>query len=487
MTSCLLIRARDTYSQERRYILDLVLGEWLGLEYRFEPSESSVLSIQLIGDTRQTELILPDVLFATQPEDWLTERSMPELPLVRLSTSAAGRGNVTLASDDSVPMSVPVLYGRPRSGCAIEAVDTGATLAVDIFGSVFFCVTRYEELVRGERDRHGRFPATSSIAAREGFTDRPLVDEYVGLLWSTIERLWPTLTRKPSEFRLQLTHDVDHPWATLGKSFATVTHAAGGDLVRRRDLRLATRRVGSYVASFAGRVGQDPFNTFDFIMRTSERHGLQSTFYFIAGRTSGTPRSAWYADDIDGTYRLTDPPVVRLLRQIHERGHSIGLHASYGTFQSAEDTHAQFASLRDTCRRTGIDQETWGVRQHYLRFSNPGTWRNHESAGLDYDSSVGFAERLGFRAGTCREYPVFDVPAGRRLALRERPLVVMDTTLFDDPTIALDEAASRILAIADACRRQRGDAVLLVHNSSLAGGRRQAFYRDLVEALASPA
>jgi peptidoglycan/xylan/chitin deacetylase (PgdA/CDA1 family) len=211
-------------------------------------------------------------------------------------------------------------------------------------------------------------------------------------------------------------------------------------------------------------------------MDTSERHGLQSTFYFMAGDA---------ANDIDGQYRLSDPPVARLLRQIHDRGHAIGLHTTYGSYRSTERIRGEFDALTAACRAVGFDQPTWGVRQHFLRFENPQTWRSQEAAGLDHDSTLGFADRVGFRAGTCREYPLFDLLDRRALRLRERPLLVMDATFSGYMNIELDAAATRTRAIVDACRRHRGDAVLLFHNSSLSGARQRAHYIELVERLAS--
>jgi hypothetical protein len=480
----LLVRAPDTYAAERRYIFDVVLSEWLGLEYHLEPTDGSHVSIQVVGDTRGMKLTLPDVLFATSRGEWCTERSMPSAPLARLAARAEWPSAGAPGEHQSLVRPLPVVFGEPNAaGQPWRVTEAGIALSVDVFGSAFFCLARYEEVVRSDRDKHERFPASASIAAAEGFVDRPIVDEYVDLLWMAMQSQWPELTRRRSPFRLRLTHDVDHPWAAFGERAVTVAHAVGGDLVRRRDPALAARRVRAYVGALAGRVDGDPFNTFDFLMTTSERHGLQSVFYIIAGRTTGTPRSAWYAGGVDGSYRLSDPPVARLLQRIHDRGHEVGLHASYGTYQSAELTRAQFEALKTACRSVGFDQPTWGVRQHYLRFENPGTWRNHESAGLDYDSTLGFADQVGFRAGTCREYPLFDLLARRRLRLRERPLLVMDTTLFDDRGLGLDATALRTLGIVDACRRQNGDAVLLFHNSNLAGARLRAFYSDLVQEL----
>jgi peptidoglycan/xylan/chitin deacetylase (PgdA/CDA1 family) len=478
----LLVRAPVSRTAERRYVLDVVLSEWLGFEYRLEPIDGSLVQMQLIDDSSRSTLTLPDVFLATPDDTWLTERSMPATPLAAVAPEAhPNRPGEAWAPSRTVP----ILFGVPNpKGRPWESTDRGLTLSVDVLGSVFFCLTRYEEIVGKVRDRHERFPASASIAATEGFLDRPIADEYVDLLWSAMKTLWPQLVRTPRRFRLRLTHDVDHPWATYGRPMASVAHAVGGDLVRRRDAALAIQRVRAYAAAARGRVDQDPFNTFDLLMETSERHGLQSVFNFIAGTTAEKPRPAWYAADIDGGYRLDDPPIARLLAQIHDRGHEVGLHASYGTFGSAEQTIAQFRRLKSACQAVGFEQPVWGVRQHYLRFENPGTWRNQELAGLDYDSTLGYADRPGFRGGSCREYPLFDLQARRAMTLRERPLVVMDATLLDDPAVTLDEAAARMVGIVDACRRQHGDAVVLFHNSSLAGRRRHAFYRDLVKELA---
>ena len=478
----LFVRAPATYGAERRYVLDVVLSDWLGLEYDLALEDGPRVSIQLAGDSNGRELTLPDVLFATPSADWLTERSMPARPLARLNAGARpspnphGPGGAW--SGGHLPVVMPVVFGEVGArDDAIEETPTGLALAIDVFGSVFFMLTRYEEIARRVRDEHERFPGFASLAAAEEFLERPLADEYVDLLWRAIKALWPTLERRSSAFRLRLTHDVDQPWAALGQGPSAVGHAIAGDLLRRRDPALAIRRARALLAARTGRVDSDPFDTFDLLMETSEQFGLKSTFYFQAGRT-GTR--------FDGIYRLSDPPIARLLRRIHVRGHEIGLHGGYGSWRSTELIRAEFEALKTACRAGDSDQATWGVRQHYLRFENPETWRSQELAGFEHDSTVGFADNIGFRAGTCREYRVFDLLDRRPMNLRERPLVIMDATLFGYMSLNLDEAAARARAIVSDCRRHGGDAVLCYHNSSLAGSRERAHYRELIEALARP-
>jgi hypothetical protein len=262
-----------------------------------------------------------------------------------------------------------------------------------------------------------------------------------------------------------------------------VARSFAGDLLRRHDPDLALRRARAVIESCVGRVDHDPENTFDFLMDTSERLGLRDTFYFLTQATAQTSHQDRSFDGTVARYRLSDPPIVALLGRIHARGHEVGLHASYQSYLSAEQTRSEFDALVVGCRAAGFDQPTWGVRQHFLRFQNPQTWRNHEEAGLAHDSTLGFADQVGFRAGTCREFPIFDLLAHRRLGLRERPLVVMDATLFEYLALTLDEAASLARSIVSECRRHGGNAVMLYHNSWLMGQRQRTHYRELVAEL----
>jgi hypothetical protein len=155
------------------------------------------------------------------------------------------------------------------------------------------------------------------------------------------------------------------------------------------------------------------------------------------------------------------------MARIANRGHEIGVHPSYRTYRDPARTKAEFESVRDAAANEGVDQNVWGGRQHYLRWSNPDTWQNWTDAGLSYDSTLGYPERPGFRCGVCREFSAFNLLRRERLALRERPLVVMDESLFGYMKLDWNEAADTMKALNDTCRRWAGDFTLLWHNSSL--------------------
>ena len=137
--------------------------------------------------------------------------------------------------------------------------------------------------------------------------------------------------------------------------------------------------------------------------------------------------------------------------------------------------------MQSCCSSEGITQATWGGRQHFLRWAAP-LWPAYEHAGLAYDTSLSFADKPGFRAGICCEYPVFDLAEHKALRLRERPLVAMETTLLQYLSLDDDAALERLAALKETCRRFGGDFTLLWHNDHLfwRGGRR--VYREALAA-----
>jgi Family of unknown function (DUF7033) len=437
----LIVEAPPGYEAERRYVLDVILGDRLGLDWTLCTVDRPDVRISLAGQPDGTCVLVPDVLFATPREDWLTPRS---LPAVRKS-----RG-------------LPVLYG---------AAPDGGRLEVDVFGSAFFMLTRYEELVVGDRDQHGRFPASASIAAHAGFLGTPIVDRYVDLLADALLRNWPGLPLRHREYGVILTHDIDDPLASLGHGPRDFARQLAGDVVRRRDARLALRRIRSVRDHRL-----DPHNTFDFLMDVSERHNLRSAFYFLAYRDQRAR---------DGAYLFEHPLVRQLISHIGRRGHEVGLHPSFCTHRDAARTREEYVRLRRVADVEGVHQGEWGGRQHFLRWENPQTWRNWEAAGLAYDATLAYPEAVGFRTGTCHPYRVFDLEQRRPLSLREMPFQVMDGTLLTLMALGPDAARAAVLDIAAECRRYGGLLGILWHNNTfLRSGREQRWYEELVAAVA---
>jgi hypothetical protein len=430
----LIVRHPPGRIAERHYAYAVVLGEFLGLDYSLEEVEGSPDVILTLSGDEGRELRVPDVFLAIPEAEWLTAASL-----------APG---------------IPALYARNG--------------VVDAFGAAFFFLTRYEEVVRRERDHHGRFEAKSSLSYAAGLLDQPLVDEYVDRLGQQLHALWPTLPLRQHRYELVLTHDVDDPLYAPRASFKGLVANCLKDVGQRRDAALLVNRARSWF----GDSSADPYDTFDFLMDESERLGLPSRFYFIAALQRG---------EHDWRYELGDPFTDALFAKIKRRGHHVGLHPSYLSYRDADRYAAEAQALRRVAERHGVDLEPLEGRQHYLRFETPDTWRIAAAAGMRVDSTLAYAEQVGFRSGTCREHPVFDIKERRALALRERPLTVMEGTLFDYMRLTPAAALAELRKARDTVRRFGGKMVLLWHNSSLQSHHDRSLYREALKILATVA
>lgn len=346
----------------------------------------------------------------------------------------------------------------------------------DILGLTYWMLSRLEEVSRHDLDQHGRFPATSSHAYKHGYLERPVVDEWLDILGQLIKMQWPLANLRRHEFGIRLSHDVDSPSLYGFKSWTKLARMMGGDLVKRRNpkafvtapyVRLMTRKRLHRA---------DPHNTFAWLMELSEANGLSSAFYFICGQTNKAR---------DADYDLGHPAIRELLREIHARGHEIGLHPSYDTYQKPELISKEADRLRRVCDEEGIEQDQWGGRMHFLRWEQPKTLRAWAAAGMDYDSTLGYADRPGFRSGTCFEYPAYDPVAQEALSLTLRPLVVMECTVIDEKYMGLGYTSSTVRTftrLQDTCRKVRGQFSILWHNSYLTRLDAKLLLNQLVQA-----
>lgn len=464
MSHSLLISHPPGCKEERNYAFEVMFGQFLGLSHECREIPGDVVRVQLANAPEAGSLLWPDIFFQKYCNKQFTSALLPSKPLSLWNVAR------DLAEAQITKSIIPIIYGKPlESGKWFEHKGNTIRLGLDITGSVFFMLIRFEEIVVPDRDEHNRFPARASLAYQEGFLERPIVDEYVEILWTCMQRLWPRLKRKERNYQVFLTHDVDHPLGAINKTWPQVMRNIAGDILRRKNLNLAYRR---FIAKCSKMEDLDPYNTFEFIMDMSERYGLKSIFYFKAGVSNSR---------FDVYYDLSSPWIKSLISRIHERGHEIGLHTSYEAYRDFRTIRSEFERLLTVLHSLKITQEKWGVRQHYLRFEVPTTWQACEDVGLDYDATVGFADHVGFRCGTCHEYPLFNLKTRRILHLRELPLIIMDMTLLYYMSLQPEQVIEKIERLSNICRLYGGTLSLLWHNTELTQSWQTRLYMEILE------
>lgn len=440
-----------TFGPERGYVLRVILSEWLGLQFVEESGNVEGLQITRIGGPESGTLEIADVLFSTPMERWLTISSLP-------TAIRSWKPNPIL---EGVPTALGVLFGHElQHGDYLTETPGRVQLGVDVFGTAFFMLTRYEEVVDRRRDEFERFSSQLSILHHSALLQRPIVNELVELLWWALRRLWPDLIRKPRAYRCLLSCDVDNVsimGASPLRAFRRVAGSSVRDALREGPWYSMFGRAATHWSAWRGRPNADEFDDFDFLMDQADEHGCKFVFNFIAGHG---------ASGRDGIYDVGRLGIRALMRRIHERGHELGFHGSYESFRNAGLVGSEFGRLFNIAAAEGVTQAEWGGRQHYLRWEAPTTWQAYDDAGLAYDSTLSYADLPGFRCGTCYEFPVFNLLTRRTLTLRERSLTVMEASLLKPAYMGLNiaDAVKMVVALSDQCRRYGGDFSLLWHN-----------------------
>ncbi|MCW8965549.1 MAG: polysaccharide deacetylase family protein, partial [Candidatus Pacearchaeota archaeon] len=249
----------------------------------------------------------------------------------------------------------------------------------------------------------------------------------------------------------------------------------GARLVRDRNYYLAVTDFMNYFLSKFGIYNYDSYyNNLKWIMDVNEKEGNKVAFYFI-------PQATSTEFDIDSL--ITLPRVRSLLKVMHNRGHEIGFHPGYMTYKNKNNFFESSKLLRRVLKDDNIFQPTIGGRQHYLRWNASYTPQFWEFSQYNYDSTLGYADKSGFRCGICYEYTMYDLINRRPFRLKQRPLIVMETTVISDEYEGLgytEEALKRFLYFKNVTKKYSGDFVLLWHNSSFINFASKRIYHKLI-------
>jgi hypothetical protein len=322
---------------------------------------------------------------------------------------------------------------------AWEQIDRGERPVGNELADGFFHLARVEER-DGPRDEHGRFRAE----------------------WSCLDPLDPPLERlrrrlgvatrddRP-RFTIALTHDVDTPWrwtriglrGAAARLKQNVRHAQLGPAVRET--------TGLATVPLHRLRGTDPNWRFEQILEEERRRGATgSSFYVIASHHDPHDGAAAEA------YSRLRP---RLVETLLEAGGEVGLHGSY----TAADDPARLAAEKH--KLEALAGPITGHRYHYLRVDPHRNLAPLADVGLRYDTTLGFPDALGFRAGIARPFRPWDFDREDPLDLIEVPLAAMDATLAEERYLGLaaKRAEPQLMQLLDRAAEFGGAFAVLWH------------------------
>jgi hypothetical protein len=280
------------------------------------------------------------------------------------------------------------------------------------------------------------------------------------------------------EFACCLTHDVDffgitrHKWdrTMAGFVYRGTIGTLLGVIRGRRTIAEATRNflaVLSLPFVFAG-LGRDFWQPFEDYAAADGDRG--STYFLAPFKKLPGVAPDGTTDRVRGVpYAVSD--IKREIASARAPRTEFALHG-IDAWRDVKSGRAEIAQLTNATGSQGV-----GVRMHWLYFSSEST-EVLEAAGFDYDSTCGYNDAVGFKAGTSQVFR----PLGRS-KLMELPLSIMDSAMFYPGRMEMTREAALQLCrrIVDHARRFGGTLVINWHDRSLAPERLwNRGYRELL-------
>jgi hypothetical protein len=238
---------------------------------------------------------------------------------------------------------------------------TGGDFPFDIFAASFYLLSRYEEYLPHKKDKYGRYAHENSLAYKEEFLQSPLVNFWIKDFKKGLKQKFPNLPIPNSQFQFFPTYDIDQAWSYLHKSWwrswggflKSVVNGQWSTLKERREVLLHKT--------------PDPFDCYDLMDELHKNYELKPTYFFHVAEGTGR---------YDKNISPADPAMQALIRQ-HAEKYMIGVHPSWQSGDKPSLISKEIQTLEQISRK-----KIQFSRQHYIRFTLPGTFRLLIRAGI---------------------------------------------------------------------------------------------------------
>jgi hypothetical protein len=339
---------------------------------------------------------------------------------------------------------IPVILNKEAEFAQIN--ENVLMVNADIISLSFIMLSRYEETIIKELDKFGNFNYKNSISYKYNFIDFPIVDEYAMIFQKYLKILFHGINLGTNKYEVIPTHDIDEIYR-YNFSYIGIRRIIG-DILLNKNINDVFNSIRTIKDAFKSRKNDPFFKSLEILMDVSRRLNLRSEFYFMAAKKS----------KYNSGYDLNGVLVKDVINNLLKSNMIIGLHGGFGTRSLSSLLELEKETLQNVCKKPLLNG-----RQHYLHFDINKTYEVIEKAGFELDSTLGYNEKEGFRCGTCYEFHPWNFSEDLEMKLIERPLIVMDVTLFASYTKR--EAFIKILSLNSRCKAVGGKFVILWHNA----------------------
>lgn len=327
--------------------------------------------------------------------------------------------------------------------------------SIDPLTKGFIFLSRYEEYLSPTVDKWDRYTHVNSLFDLN--LKKPWVEIWTKELKEQLEEHFGKELGRFSPLTHEFTMDVDVAYSVKGKSKKIFW---GGQMKA-----LLKGNFASFVERNKIRKGlkKDRYDSYDFVGQSF--HKKNSRVFFLLGDRGPMDKNLSHESD-----------EMKSLVQLIEAHSNVGIHPSFASFQKPELIKKEISRLE---KLTG--KKIQDARFHYLRFNLPKSYQQLSAIGIKRDHSMGYADQIGFRAGTAYPFNFFDLDKNQSCDLEIHPIAYMDGTLKEYMGLSVSDAKSLVNELIDNCTETGGKIACLWHNDTLAEAGDWKGWREVFE------
>lgn len=314
----------------------------------------------------------------------------------------------------------------------------------DIFALSFYVISRLEEYYSAEQDQHGRFKSANSILKKHGLKT-PWIDVWRKLLHQKIQSTHPHIKLDNAVYSHAVSLDIDHAFLFKGKEKWRVLGS-----IAKSTSKGNTEFLKAWKIYNSSKI--DPYDSYTYLRKKLRETNIPAYFFILCGA---------YKKPYDTAIPFKSKAMQNLLVDLRTLG-KVGLHPSYQSHNNFSILQQEYSNLQEV-----MPSALNNSRQHFLKFKLAQTYQNLIQIGIRTDFSMGYANELGFRAGTCRTFWWFDVEKNEKTKLKIHPISCMDGTLHEYQNLSTGQAIQEIKELKNTCKEYQGSFISLWHNHSI--------------------
>jgi hypothetical protein len=333
----------------------------------------------------------------------------------------------------------------------------------DPFAAGFYLISRYEEYLPYIKDQHERFSPNQSLAFRNYFLKKPVINIWAQNIEEKIKSFYPNFKTKKKEFTFVPTIDIDSAYAYRLKG---IIRSIGGYLksLKKFDFSEIIERTKVLTG-----LSNDYFDTYSNLSFIHQKYNLRPIFFILFARY-GT---------FDKNIPINNQKFHSLIKMLDDEA-DVGIHPSYASNSNINILKEEINNLSNVLNRPITKS-----RQHFLKLSMPQTYRNLLELGITDDYTMGYASEIGFRASIASPFNFYDLEMDIETNLIIHPFAFMEGTLRDYHNKDANSAKPIIYSLIDEVKKVNGTFISLWHNESLCNKKRwvgwDQLYNDMIE------